>query len=112
MLVDKSLARSSSKGAAEPRFAMLEPLREYALEHLAARGKVEALRRAHASYYLALAEAVAAQWDTPIADALIKQLDRERDNLRAALRWGCDGGDLTIGLRLAGRCASSGRAAA
>src|SRR5262249_15794128 len=79
-LVDKSLGRQDSSAepplfaertmlniAAEPRFVMLEPIREYALEHLVARGEVEALQRAHASYYLALAEAAAAQSDSPTA---------------------------------------------
>jgi predicted ATPase len=113
-LVDKSLVRQDSaephslaerarpNTEEEPRFAMLEPIREYALEQLAARGEIEAQQRAHASYYLALAEAAAAQWDTPTAEALIRQLDRENDNLRAALQWTRDGGDHTIGLRLAG----------
>jgi tetratricopeptide (TPR) repeat protein len=53
-------------------------------------------------YYLGLAEAAAAQWDSPTADVAIAQLDREHDNLRAALQWSRDGGDATIGLQLAG----------
>src|SRR5262249_11045065 len=110
-LVDKSLVRVVSAGAqsttrphATPasRFPLLEPIREYALEQLAARGEAAALQRAHASYYLGLAEAAAAQWDSPTAETMVKQLDSEHDNLRAALRWACDGGDHTIGLRLAG----------
>jgi tetratricopeptide (TPR) repeat protein len=72
-------------GAPEPRFGMLEPL-----------------QRAHASHYLALAETAAAQWGSPTDDAVTKQLDREHDNLRAALQWARDGGDLALGLRLAG----------
>jgi predicted ATPase len=44
----------------------------------------------------------AAQWDTPTAEALARQLDRENDNLRAALQWTRDGDHHTIGLRLAG----------
>jgi len=112
-LVDKSLVRQSraeprsiadraaSHTVSEPRFVMLEPIREYALEQLVARGEEEIVRHAHATYYLALAEAAAAQWDSPTAEVAIAQLDREYDNLRAALRWACDGGDHTIGLRLA-----------
>jgi predicted ATPase len=87
VLVDKSLVRKDSAasqsaidhGASEAdtelRFILLEPIREYALEQLAARGEAEALRRAHACYYSALAEAAAAQWDSPTAEAMIKQLD-------------------------------------
>jgi tetratricopeptide (TPR) repeat protein len=110
-LVDKSLVRLMRAGAratalphatADSRFTLLDPIREYALEQLALRGETAALQRAHARYYIALAEAAAAQWDSPTAETMIKQLDREHDNLRAALRWACDGGDQIIGLRLAG----------
>ena len=41
----------------EPRFTMLETIREYALERLAVSGEVEEAQRRHAQYYLALAEA-------------------------------------------------------
>ena len=117
-LVDKSLVRARAgagrtapgSGApvtaldnvaeAHPRFVLLEPIREYALEKLAERGETATLQRAHAGYYLALAEATAALWDSPAADAAIAQLDRERDNMRAALQWSRAGGDLTLGLRL------------
>src|SRR5262249_12138185 len=88
--------------AVQPRFVMLEPLREYALEQLTARGEAEALQHAHARCYLALAEAAAAQWDSPLADAAIARLDHEYDNLRAALQWARDGGDRTLGLQLGG----------
>ena len=110
-LVDKSLVRlvraearatAMAHATADSRFTLLEPIREYALEQLALRGETEALQRSHARYYVALAEAAAAQWDSPTAETMIKQLDSEHDNLRAALRWACDGGDHTIGLRLAG----------
>src|SRR5262249_31746872 len=114
-LVDKSVVRRDSTATrsnagptatvsdavAEPRYAMLEPIREYALDQLVARGEAAALRRAHASYYLALAEAAVAQWDSPSADAAITQLDREYDNLRAVLQWARGGGDRTLGLQLA-----------
>jgi predicted ATPase len=113
-LVDKSLVRQHSaepwaladrpelNSTEEPRFFMLEPIREYALEQLATSQDAETIRQRHAHYFTALAEAAAAQWDSPTAEAMVKQLDSEHDNLRAALRWVCDGGDHTIGLRLAG----------
>jgi len=109
-LVDKSLVRlmhararstDASQTTAAPRFTLLEPVREYALEQLVTRGEVDTLQRAHASYYLALAEAAAAHWSTPTVDSWLAQLDREYDNLRVALQWACDGGDPTIGLQLA-----------
>ncbi len=104
-LVNKSLLR---KIAADPdtgvevRFAFLEPLREYALEKLGERQEVELLQRAYATYFLELAQSVEAQWDRPIADAAIQQLDREYDNIRAVLHWATKGGDLAIGFWLSG----------
>src|SRR5438128_5101889 len=109
-LVDKSLVRLVRAGApatalpratADSRFTLLEPIREYALEQLALRGETAALQRAHARYYSALAEAAAAQWDSPTAVTMIKQLDSEHDNLRAALRWVLYRMDNTIALRFA-----------
>jgi tetratricopeptide (TPR) repeat protein len=106
-LVDKTLVRREpgelqSFADTAPRFRLLEPIREYALEQLTARGETTVLARAHAAYYLALAEAATAQWISPNAHAAITQLDAERDNLRAALQWARDGGDPILGLRLAG----------
>ena len=112
-LVDKSLIRqartegsASDDGAVtsaqiEPRYTMLEPIREYALEQLVARGEAQRLQDAHARYYGALADAAAAVWGTPKADAAAAQLDREYDNLSAALQWTRDGGDRVVGLQLA-----------
>jgi WD40 repeat protein/predicted ATPase len=113
-LVDKSLVRLSSaephsladrtapSAAAEPRFVLLEPLHEYAREQLATRGEAEALRHAHASYYLALATEAAGQWYTPAVDAWIAKLHPESDNMRAALQWARDSGNHLVGLQLAG----------
>ena len=55
-LVDQSLLRPVEGPDGEPRFAMLETIREYGLERLAASGEAEATRRAHAEFFLALAE--------------------------------------------------------
>src|SRR6266508_2241856 len=69
-LVDKSLVREGSaaarssaepNAAAEPRFVLLEPIREYALERLANTPDAETIRRRHAHYFTALAEAAAAE---------------------------------------------------
>jgi predicted ATPase/transcriptional regulator with XRE-family HTH domain len=121
-LVDKSLLRQSSlpprqsaglpapNNVPETRFVMLEPIREYALEKLTERGELETLQRAHAEYYREIAEAAEAQWNSPTAAAAIARVDRDYDNIRAALGWARgrrtsgtreDGGDLTTGLRLA-----------
>ncbi|MFL5806015.1 MAG: ATP-binding protein [Roseiflexaceae bacterium] len=108
VLVNNSLlhrlppAPDAADAEADSRFGMLETIREYALEQLAASPNAVAVQRRHAHYYLALAEAVAADWEGPTADTTIAQLDRERDNLRAALQWAHDSGSTTIGLQLAG----------
>lgn len=107
-LVDKSLiytvmqTGAGLNAAAEPHFSMLAPIQEYALEQLALRGEVEPLQRAHAAYYLNLAEMAADHWDHPTANTIIRQLDREYDNLRAVLQWARDGRDQKLGLQLGG----------
>jgi predicted ATPase len=81
-LVDKSLLRRERE-----RYSMLETIGEYAAECLAERGELEELRRRHAEYYLELARSVEDLIRTPRAAALLDQLERDHDNLRAALDW-------------------------
>ncbi len=106
-LVDKSLLRmqegeDSGADASEPRLTILETTREYGLEQLTAEGEAETLRRRHAAYYLALAEAAEPELAGPDQVAWGARLEWEHDNLRAALRWALDSGDVVTGLRLAG----------
>jgi predicted ATPase len=84
-LVDQHLLRAEEGSEGEPRFAMPETIREYALERLAERGEVEALRREHAAYYLALAEQAQPEVHGPEQVAWMRRLVAEHDNLRAAL---------------------------
>ncbi len=95
----------------EPAFAMLETVREYAWERLAADGELTAAQRAHAYYYLALAEQADPELHGSNQRVWHLRLEREHDNLRAALRWFLDqaesGGsnaaaEREAGLRLAG----------
>ncbi len=95
----------------EPAFALLETVREYAQERLEAAGELAAARRAHAHYYLELAERAAPALRGPDQRAWHLRLEREHDNLRAALYWlldqdGPDGSeaaaDRKMGLRLSG----------
>ncbi len=88
-------------GDGEPRFRMLETIREYGLEHLAAHGEEEATRHAHAIYYLALAEEVEPALFGSQQARWLEALEREHDNLRAALRWADQRRERKIGLRLA-----------
>jgi predicted ATPase/predicted Ser/Thr protein kinase len=86
-LVDKSLLRQVETRQGEPRFSMLETLREYGLERLAASGELEAIRRAHAAYCLVLAEEGSRQLTTAECEEWLALCDAEHDNFRSALNW-------------------------
>lgn len=98
-LVDQSLLRRL--GENEPRFSMLETIREYASERLLAQGEAEPLRRHHADFFLALAERAEQEIDGASQARWLEQLEVEHDNLRAAMRWALDRGNSEIALRLA-----------
>src|SRR5207248_1072824 len=86
-LLDKSFLRQSEQEGEEPRFTMLETIREYGLECLAASGELEITRRAHAVYYLGLAEQAEPHLKRAEQARWFARLEQERDNLRAALTW-------------------------
>ena len=81
---------------------MLETVREFGLEQLAAAGETDEARRRHAEHFLALAERVALPPFDPGDVAALGWLDRDEDNLRAALEWFQAAGDGARLLRLAG----------
>jgi predicted ATPase/DNA-binding CsgD family transcriptional regulator/DNA-binding XRE family transcriptional regulator len=86
-LTDKSLLRREDGLDGAPRFAMLETVREFALERLAASDDEAAVRRAHAEHFLELAEVGAADLLGPAHGPSFARLQREHDNLRSALAW-------------------------
>jgi predicted ATPase len=100
MLVENSLLHEVAGVDAESRFAMLETIREYALERLNARSEGEAQRKRHTNYYLALAER--AEPETLGAQQVVwlERLEREHDNLRAALGWAIGQRQSEMALRL------------
>ena len=102
-MVDKSLLQQFEQANGEPRFVMLETIREYAREKLEASGEEPATKRAHAAYCLVLAEEEAmAQTGAQAADDAEgrERLALEHDNFRAGLEWLIETGDADWGLRL------------
>lgn len=88
--------------AGEPRFTMLETIREYALERLEASGETTDILRRHAEYFTALAEeAEPALSIGQLAGHWPSRLEGEHANLRAALTWSLGQKDPELGLRLA-----------
>jgi ATP/maltotriose-dependent transcriptional regulator MalT len=83
-------------------YRLLEPIRQYALEKLEQSGELEDVTRAHAQYFLALAEEAEPQLIGPREAEWLERLEGELDNLRAALSWVRARGEADSNLRLAG----------
>jgi len=99
-LADKSLVHVM-EDEAEPRFDMLQVIREFALDKLLAGGDAEAIRRRHAEHVMAFAERVGPELVGFEMRDWNQRLRRDGENLRSALRWALDTGELDIGLRTA-----------
>lgn len=105
-LVHQNLLKQMEQVGNEPRFGMLETIREYGLEQLAASGEAEAIRRQHVDFFLALAEALEPALLGPERESTLARLQVELDNLRAAMAWSqTELGSAEVGLRLAGALA-------
>jgi hypothetical protein len=100
-LDDKSLVRPVATTDPEPRFGMLETIREFGLEQLTAAGELDATRDRHAAYFVAFSEALSAQLFQATEPELLERLAAERDNIRAALTWLDQQGDEEAMIRLA-----------
>jgi len=98
-IVDKSLLQQIEQADGEPRFVMLETIREYALEKLKVALEENSTKRAHAAYCLVLAEEAGEQSDAKEPEWL-GRFTLEHDNFRAALEWLTETGDAEWGLRL------------
>src|SRR6266566_3530983 len=105
-LLDKSLLQQTEQEGEQPRLLMLETIREYGLEVLGASGEMEITRQAHALYYVQLSEEAEPELAGPRQAMWLERLEREHDNLRAALQWGLvpgeDGHRREMTLRLCG----------
>lgn len=89
-LVDASLLQQVDDGSGEVRFLMLATIREYAWELLEHSREHDRIRQQHMHYYLSLAEAAAVALQRVHHRQWLDRLERDHDNLRAALQWAVD----------------------
>ncbi|HMA35127.1 MAG TPA: tetratricopeptide repeat protein, partial [Chloroflexia bacterium] len=101
-LADQSLLRQVAGADGEPRFIMLETVREYAWERLEAQGEAAALQCRHAEFFVAWAQPPPPGAPAPPLGVIIARREEEHDNLRAVLQWTLDHGEAEMALRLAG----------
>jgi predicted ATPase/tRNA A-37 threonylcarbamoyl transferase component Bud32 len=99
-MVDKSLMRQIEQTDGEPRFVMLETIREYGLGKMAESGEETQTRRAHTAYCLVLAEEGAAEDTGAKQEEWLDRFELEHDNFRTALERLTETGDAEWGLRL------------
>jgi predicted ATPase/DNA-binding NarL/FixJ family response regulator len=105
-LVEKSLIVAEPTADGGVRYRLLDPIRQYALEKLEQSGELEDVKRAHAEYFLAVAEEVEPQLIGPHEAERFGRLVEELDNFRAALSWASEHGEAELSLRLAGALGS------
>jgi predicted ATPase/class 3 adenylate cyclase len=103
-LVDKSLLREESPPGGEPRFRMLETIRQFAAEQLAALNDAATYRQRHAASVLALVERGAGEVMSPQGGEWLDRYELERDNIRAATSWALESGAAETALRLLAAC--------
>ena len=101
-LVDKSLVVARTSTGRAVRYRMLEPIRQYARVKLGESGKTEEIRRQHAEYLVVLAEEEPEAFKGSRQPEWTRRLEEEHDNLRAALSWSLESGEVELGLRMAG----------
>ena len=99
-LLNKSLLNQIEQEGEEPRFRMLETLREFGLECLRTNGEEAAARRAYAEYYAMLGEEAEAYQEGSKLVRWLDQLERERENLLAVLQQAATGADEEVPLLL------------
>lgn len=98
-LVDKSLCVTDGQGS-DPRYRLLETIRQYGFEKLAETPEGQVVRSRHRDFYLGFAEDAEPRLQGPEQVAWLQQLETDHDNLRAALRWSLDRDETEPALRL------------
>jgi non-specific serine/threonine protein kinase len=100
-LVNKSLVVVEQAGGSA-RYRLLETIRQYGREQLMALGELAAVRDRHLQYFTGLAERGELLLQGPEQKVWLELLEAELDDLRAALQWSLESGNVVFGLRLAG----------
>ncbi|MDP9314772.1 MAG: tetratricopeptide repeat protein [Chloroflexota bacterium] len=100
-LVDRSLVQVEAGHEGAVRYRLLEVVRQYARERLEASGTAATVHRQHVAFFLALGEAADPALIGPRQAIWLSRLEREHDNLRAALSWSLEEGEFESGARLA-----------
>jgi predicted ATPase/class 3 adenylate cyclase len=102
VLLENSLLRAEERPDGEPRFSMLETIRDYAREQLEHEGAAGELLERHARWYAEWLERRTNERLTGRLTGCWEAEDEEHDNIRAALAWARDHGEIGLELRFAG----------
>jgi predicted ATPase/DNA-binding CsgD family transcriptional regulator len=100
-LVGKSLVQSIEGPAGEPRFQMLETVREFGLEQLAMRGEADEISRRHTVFFADLAECLVPAVEGPDQRRALEPLDADMANFQMAIGWAIEHGERASALRMA-----------
>lgn len=101
-LVEKSLVRVAEGPEGEPRFVMLETIREFAAERFARNASEPAVRQRHLEFLLDLATRLENQLFLEDPTRAVERLDAEQGNIRSAIEWSLDSGQPAVGLAISG----------
>ena len=100
-LVDKNFVQQKEMPDGDLRFVMLEMILEYACERLKASGEEPAIRRQHATYFVALTERAEPELRLAGYDYWSQRFQLELENIRSVVEWSLSGGEIVVGIRLA-----------
>jgi predicted ATPase/class 3 adenylate cyclase len=106
LLIEKSLVRAEEGPTGEPRFRMLETIRDYAAERLGAAPARAAVHERHLRYFVEMAERLERELFVQDPGNAFSRLEAENDNIRAAIEWSLSSGQPALGLRI---CAEAWR---
>ena len=101
-LLNNSLLKLANPGQDEPRFELLQTMREYALEQLIDMGELEEFRQLHAGYFNQKSDEIMWQLYSTNSVEYLRVLETEQDNFRAALHWSLESPDrIGVGIQIA-----------